>query len=159
MCWQLFYAHTTLTIATGLNVGMNTYTNGTNTITWYHSISTSDNTIGDFPSETLFANTSGLYTQGGLKEANVSSMVSIPANRYFLIGIVNGPYYRTFKSLINNRTAQISSVNKVTAVNKVLYGPWPSGPSSGIPTQVGGLQAGYVEYNNMMSVVSIKFTT
>ncbi len=48
-CWQLYYSHSAVTINSGSNnIGLNTYTNGTNTWTWYVTISNSNNTLGSW---------------------------------------------------------------------------------------------------------------
>lgn len=161
MCWQIYYAHKAMTIAAAANsIGLNTYLNGSNSWTWYTSVSTVNDNSGSFPSESSFATTGGVvgYTAGGFSQQTVSSLVTIPANRYFLIGHVAGPYYRTFRTLAANRTAQISGVSHVTAFNRVFYGPHGSGPTSGIPSQLGGARTGYTEYNGYVPVWSIKFT-
>lgn len=150
-----------MTIAAAANsVGINTYQNGTNSWTWYASVSTVSDNSGSFPSASIFASSGGnvSYTAGGFSQQTVSSLVTIPANRYFLIGIVSGPFYKTFRTLAANRTAQISGISHITAFNRVFYGPWPSGPTSGIPSQLGGAQTGYTEYNGYVPVWSVKFT-
>lgn len=161
MCWQIYYAHRAMTIAAAANsIGLNTYLNGTNSWTWYASVSTVNDNSGSFPSESSIASTVGSvgYTAGGFSQQTVSSLVTIPANRYFLIGINGGPYYKTFRTLAANRTAQISGVSYVTAFNRVFYGPHGSGPTSGIPSQLGGARTGYTEYNGYVPVWSVKFT-
>lgn len=160
MCWQLFFAWKPLSINTGAtNVGLNTYRFGSNSWTWYASVSSSDYTIGSFPVQSAFtSNLSFSYTTGGFFEHTPTTKVTIPANRYFMIGTQGGPYYKTFKSLAENRTAQISGVNYVTAINRVLFSNWSGGPSNGIPTQVGGATSGFTDNTGYMHLISIKFS-
>lgn len=161
MCWQLFFAWKALTInIASNNVGINTYAGGSNTWTWYASVSSADYTLGSFPIQSAFtSSTSFSYSAGGFSQHNTTSQVSIPANRYFMIGTQGGPYFKTFKILAANRTAQISGVNYVTAINRVLFSNWfGGGPSNGIPTQVGGATSGFTDNTGYMHLISIKFS-
>lgn len=159
LCWQVYYAHRALTIpADGTNrVGINTYQNGSNTINWRVSVSNADDTLGSFATDTQFANQSFSYVAGGFNQQPADTAVSIPANRYFLIGVVAGPYYRSFKTLAANRTAYISGTPYVTVLNTVYYAPHTPSITSGIPTQLGGAASGFTEYTDRVSVTSIKF--
>lgn len=158
LCWQLYYSHQALTIpADGVNrVGINTWRAGTNTVNWRRAISTVDDTLGSFAADAQFASASFSYSAGGFNEQPADSAVSIPANRYFLIGIQAGPYYRATKLLAENRTAYIGATPYVTVFNTFYQGGWPSGPDSGIPTQLGGAST-FTEYTDRVSVTSIKF--
>lgn len=161
MCWQLFYAWKDVTIGTGaVGLGVNTYANGTNSIQYWRSTSSATSASGSFPSATQIGSSAGnfSYSAGGFNEVTPSASSTITAGKYFLIGTVNGPYYRTFKTLAANRTAQVSGVSYVTALNRIWYGPWPSGPTSGIPNQIGGPTSGYTEYNGYVPVMSVKFS-
>lgn len=158
LCWQLYYSHQALTIpADGTSrLGVSTYLSGSNTITWRYSISQSDDTLGNFAADQQFATASFSYTAGGFNEQNADSAVSIPANRYFLLGVVNGPFYRSSKLLADNRTAYIGATPYVTVFNTFYEGAWPGGPTSGIPTQLGG-SATFTEHTDRVSVTSVKF--
>lgn len=158
-CWQLYYSHEEISMNSGTgNIGLNPYISGSNSWTWYYAISNSINTIGDWSSvQTLSAARSGSYVGGVLSVSNINTNVTIPANRYFLIGNNGGPFYRTVKSLAENRTATVNGSPLVTAVNKVCLGNWPSGGTTGIPVQFGGVAGGYTFYANHAHVHSVTF--
>ena len=131
---------------------------GSNTIRVRAAISSVNNTIGSFTGENFYSGSvSYNYTAGGFNQLTFTSQLNIPANRYFLIGVVSGPYYRNFKSLADNRTAVIGGTTAaVTAINKVWWGSWPSGPTTGIPTQLGGA-ATFTEFTGYIPITSTKF--
>ena len=158
-CWQLYYAHQTVTISTGTNnIGLNPHTSGTNSWTWYYAISNSTNTIGNWGSVTALSGTrSGGYTGGVLSTTNITANVTIPAGTYFLIANSGGPYYRTVKTLADNRTATVSGNPYVTAINQVCLGNWPSGGTTTIPTQFGGSGGLYTLYDGYAHVHSVTF--
>lgn len=156
-CYQLYYSHKQIKINSGVTIGLNPHTNGSNSWTWYISVSTSNNTIGSFPAVTAITPlTSFTYTGGVLAESTTNTTITIPANRYFLIGNSGGPFYRTVKTLASSRTAQVSGENYFTVINKVWLGNWPSGGTTQIPTQLGGTGT-YTEYNGYAHVHSVKF--
>lgn len=159
MVWQVFYSNTTLTIpADAVNrVGFNTYISGSNSWTYYISISSVDDTLGSFPTESIFATGSTSYSAGGFNQNAITTAVNIPAHRYFLIGISGGAYYRTYKALAANRSAQIGGLTYVTQLNTLYYGPHGSGPTTGIPTAVGGSTTGYTTYSGYGAMLSVKF--
>lgn len=158
-CWQLYYAHSAITITTGSNkIGLNTYLNGSNSWTWYVAVSTVSNTIGSWGTvSAITSSQSFTYSTGGFNQSNITVNVSIPANRYFVIMNVNGPFYRTIKALANNRTAQINGVNYITVCNKVCLGNWPTGGTTVVPSQFGGSGTGYTFYTAHTHVHSVKF--
>lgn len=158
LCWQLYFAHQALTIpADGVNrVAIDTYRAGSNTITWRAAISTVDNTLGSFATDTQFATQGFSYTAGGFNEQPADSAISIPANRYFLLGVTAGPYYRATKLLANSRTAYIGSTPYITVFNTFYQSGWPTGPASGIPTDLGGA-ATFTKFTDRVSVTSVKF--
>ena len=160
LVWQMFYAHVALTLrsSSGTRYGINPRLNGTNTISCRAAISSVANTIGSFAADTQYGTGSGAYTSGVLREFAFTSTLNIPADRYFLLGIVSGPFYRCFKTLAANRTATIGGSNIVTVFNKFWHGAWPSGPTTGIPTQLGGA-ATFTEISGYMPVTSFKFET
>lgn len=158
-CWQLYYAHQEIDINSGTgNIGLNPYSSGSNPWTWYYAVSNSVNTIGDWSSvQALTAVGGGSYVGGVLSVSNINTNVTIPANTYFLIGNNGGPFYRTVKSLADNRTATVSGLPFVTAVNKVCLGTWPAGGTTGIPVQFGGATGGYTFYDSHAHVHSVTF--
>jgi hypothetical protein len=159
-CWQLYYSHTEVTINQGNNgIGLNSYTNGSNSWTWYVAISNSNSTIGDWGSVSALTSIQGFsYTSGGFNTSNLNQItVTIPANRYFLIMNNGGPFYRTLKTLVSNRTAQVGGSNYVTVCNKVALGDWPDGGTTTIPTQFGGSGSGYTFYDGQVHVHSVIF--
>ena len=158
-CWQLYYAFRQITINTGASqIGLNTYNSGSNSWSWFISVSSINDTIGSFPNITTIANsTSFTYAAGGFNQHTIATGVTIPANRYFLIGNTGGPFYRTIKSLASSRTAQVSGTNYFTVVNRVCLGNWPTGGTTTVPTQFGGSGTGYTEYSSHVHVHSVKF--
>ena len=160
MVWQLFYAWQAITIPV-LNPawGIATTTNGSNTSNLRYSLSSVDTTIGSFGADAqIGTDNSGSYTAGGFFEGRVTSSRSIPANRYFLLGITGGPFYRSFRTLAANRTATISGNPVFTVINRFWWGGWPTGPTTGVPTQLGGSTSGYTEQSGYMPVTSFIFT-
>lgn len=161
LVWQLYYAHKAIKISnTTQRVLVVPYQGGSNTVRLRKTISTQDDTLGSFAADTSQAPASGngfTYTAGGtVIQLTNNSLISIPAKRYFMLGIEAGPFYRTFKALEQNRTAVYNGENIVTVVNKVYWPGWPSGPTSGIPTTLGGA-ATFTEYSGYVYVMSAKF--
>jgi hypothetical protein len=158
-CWQLYYSHSAVTISSGTNrIGLNSSANGSNSWSWSIAISNSNNTIGNWGSVSAITTTQSFtYVAGGFNQSNTTQTVTIPANRYFLIQNNGGPFYRTIKTLASNRTAQIGGTNYVTVCNKVALGDWPSGGTTAIPTQFGGLGGGYTFYTGASHVHSVVF--
>jgi hypothetical protein len=158
-CWQLYYSHSAVTISSGTNrIGLNSSANGSNSWSWSIAISNSNNTIGNWGTVSAITTTQSFtYVAGGFNQSNTTQTVTIPANRYFLIQNNGGPFYRTIKTLASNRTAQIGGTNYVTVCNKVALGDWPSGGTTAIPTQFGGLGGGYTFYTGASHVHSVIF--
>jgi len=158
-CWQLYYSHSAVTINSGSNnIGLNTYTNGTNTWTWYVTISNSNNTLGSWGTVSAVTNSQTFnYATGGFNQSNITQTVTIPANRYFLVSNNGGPFYRTIKTLASNRTAQIGGSNYVTVCNKVALGINIGGGTTTVPTQFGGAGTGYTFYSGASHVHSVIF--
>lgn len=159
MCWQLFYAWKDLTISAAANTtAINTTTNGTNTVAFRRSVGNVSDAARYFPAETTISSASTTYAAGGFNQYTTTVATSISAGKYFLIGVTSGPFYRSFKALAANRTAQVSGESYFTAINKVWHGGWPSGPTSGIPTQLGGTTTGFTQYDGYVPVLSVKFS-
>jgi hypothetical protein len=158
-CWQLYYAHSAVTITTGSNkIALNSYLNGTNSWTWYVAVSSVSNSIGNWGTVSAITTSQSFsYSSGGFNQSNITANVTIPAGRYFLIMNVVGPFYRTIKTLASNRTAQINGTNYLTVCNKVCLGNWPTGGTTIVPTQFGGSGTGYSYYTAHTHVHSVKF--
>jgi hypothetical protein len=160
LVWQLLYAWQAITIPV-LNPawGIATTANGSNASNLRYSLSSVDATIGSFGADAqIGTNNLGSYTAGGFFEGRVTSSRSIPANRYFLLGITGGPFYRSFRTLAANRTATVSGNPVFTVINRFWWGGWPTGPTTGVPTQLGGSTSGYTEQSGYMPVTSFIFT-
>ena len=160
LVWQLLYAWQAITIPV-LNPawGIATTANGSNASNLRYSLSSVDDTIGSFGADAqIGANVLGSYTAGGFFEGRVTSSRSISANRYFLLGITGGPFYRSFKTLAANRTATIGGNPVFTVINRFWWPGWPTGPTTGVPTQLGGSTSGYTEQSGYMPVTSFIFT-
>lgn len=153
--WQMFYAHASLKLTSGkagLRIG--THTNGTNSWTWGYAVSSADNTQSSFGSVTNIGSQSTSYVSGGTYTANYSTNITIPANRYFLIGRRTGPFYYAARTLNENRTAIIGSTRYVTVINKIWRGG--STDSFSIPSQLGGAGT-YTETSNLSQVAGFLF--
>lgn len=160
LVWQVFFANAPLTIpADGVNrYGWQAYGNGSNAVNYRIAISSVDNTLGSFAADTQISSAATTsYSAGVFKEQVGTASVTIPAKRYFLIGIVGGPFTRTIKSLAANRTAQVGGVNYVTALNTVYFASHASSITTGIPSAIGGNVSGFSTLNGYASVMSIKF--
>lgn len=160
LIWQVFYAHQSIELTVASNKwGFVPYQGGTNSIGLRSSVSTVNDTLGSFASDSFISNTaSGSYTADILNERAINTKLTVPASRYFLLGMVGGPFYRMFKSLAGNRTATVSGSSVVTVLNRFYWGRWVDGPTTGIPTQLGGA-ATFTEVLNYIPVLSFKFTT
>jgi len=159
LVWQLMYAWQAITIPV-LNPGWGVATtvSGSNSANLRYSLSSVDYTIGSFGADAqIGTNNVSSYTAGGFFEGRVTSSRSIPANRYFLLGITGGPFYRSFKILSDNRTATISGNPVFTVINRFWWPGWPTGATSGIPTQLGGATGGYTEQTGYVPVTSFIF--
>ena len=155
----MYYSHSAVTINQGSNrIGLNTYLLGSNSWTWYLTISNSSNTIGDWGSVSAITNSQSFsYATGGFNQSNITQTVTIPANRYFLISNNGGPFYRTIKTLASNRTAQIAGTNYITICNKVALGNNIGGGTTTVPAQFGGSGTGYQFYTGASHVHSVIF--
>lgn len=169
MIWQLFYAHTELRIpADGINrLGINSYQSGGNNWNWYFAASTVPNTLGSFSTPVVVGEQPvTIYNAGDFTETAPTREVTVPANTYFLVGVENGPFYRSIKQS-PNRTANVSGSNIVTSMNTVFFAPWPYGTNRGVPAALGGSLSAYSyqafpgveyeQYDGYQSVISIKF--
>jgi len=162
MCWQLFYAERTVIIPAQANgLGLSVYAGDSNSWTWWITVGAIPG-INNFYSNpaqigsgTCSASTTGLA--GAFVPSTTTVSTTIPAGSYFMIGVTGGPYYRTFQNATQNNTFTINGVPYVTALNTVYYSPYPSGPTAGVPTQVGGTTAGYTTYTGNITVLSVVF--
>jgi len=160
LVWQLFYAHQAIQLTVASNKwGFVPYQGGSNTISLRASSSTANDTLGSFSADSVISTAGSVnYTADVLNERSINTLFSVSANRYFLLGMVGGPFYRIFKSLASNRTALVGVNPIVTVFNKFYWGRWNDGPTTGIPTQLGG-SATFTEVSGYVPVLSFKFTT
>jgi len=136
-CWQLFYANQTTTFT---QIKQYTYTNGVNGWNYYISIAPSPGSLS-FASATVssIGNQASVgYSSGGVTTTTVTSQ-TVPAGYYFLVGCVNGPYYKTFNAAASNYIFTLSGVPKVTMVNSTYWrNHGVADQTMNIPTQLGG---------------------
>ena len=80
-CWQLYYAHSAVTITTGSNkIGLNTYNACSNSWSWYVVVSSSSNTIGNWGTVSAITNSQSFtYSSGGFNQSNITVNVNIPS--------------------------------------------------------------------------------
>jgi hypothetical protein len=160
LVWQLFFAHQAIQLTVASNKwGFVPYAGGTNTISLRASSSTTNNTLGSFSADSVISTAGSVtYTGDILNERPINTLFSVSANRYFLLGMTGGPFYRIFKTLSQNRTAYVGGSPVVTVLNRFYWGRWNDGPTTGIPTQLGG-SATFTEVTGSVPVLSFKFTT
>jgi len=162
MVWQLFYAHRQISIPVGANrYGPIPRQGGNNTVGMRAIVSPTENDRDDWGSNVTTITgtaTSITYTGNVLYQLPTSTAITIPAKRYFLLGILGGPFYRNYKKTANNITAINGSNAIVTAVNQVYAGIWPGGTNPGVPIQAGGNVAGtYISLTSNLYYSAFKF--
>lgn len=166
MLWQLFYAHRSIRLPVGSNRwGPIARQNGTNSFDLYAAVSSENNTIGKFNSNVdvligdIFGNSN--YLANTLYQSPITTAITIPANRYFLLGIGGeaggGPFYKNYRRSANNFTAVNGGNAIVTVLNEVYVGPWPTGPTRGIPRQLGGNVTTYLKFAGNLYYSAFKF--
>jgi len=161
--WQVFYAHRSLTIANGTAgaYGIGTRLAGTNSWFWHAAISTVPMTLGSFgaPFDVGRNAASGntTYTEGGFSAGPAVATLTVPADRYFLIGLSNGPFYRAVRTLASPRTGQFGGGPAVTALN-VVYRNGAFGTAIAVPSQLGGEGTGFTQYDGRSLVASLRFS-
>lgn len=160
LIWTVWYAHQAinLTVA-GKKWGYVPHTSGTNSVSLRGTVSTTANTLGSFSADTVIGSVvSDSYTGGALFEKSITTLFQVPQYRYFLLGYTGGPFYREIKSMSQNRTALDGSGNPVVTVLNQYYWPgWPTGPTSGIPTDLGG-SSSFTKVTGYVPLLSFKFT-
>jgi hypothetical protein len=154
--WQMFYAHVAIKIVSGTSgARIGTHTSGTNSWQWALSLSGTNNTQSNFGSaSTITTTTSNSYTSGGTYIRVYNANISIPANRYFIIGRTAGPFYYSSRTLNANRTATIGGIPQFTVINKIWKGS--TSTTFTIPSQLGG-SATYTEVSNISQVAGFRF--
>lgn len=162
MVWQLFYAHRQIRIPVGSNRwGPIPRQGGSNSFRLRGIISPGTNNKNSWGSnvETTIGDTGSVvnYSANTLYQTSTTTAITIPANRYFLLGIVNGPFYKNYRKTANNITAVNGGNAVVTVLNEVYVGPWPSGPTGGIPNQLTGNTSGYLKFTSNIYYSGIKF--
>jgi hypothetical protein len=138
--WQMYYANQNTSFT---QIQQYTYQNGSNNWTYYICKATSPDTQSFSQANiTTIGNTNTSYTSGGLTTTNLTSTQSVTAGYYFLIGCLNGPYYKTFNSASQNYVFTSSGNPKITMLNKTY---WRSHYSAtlDIPTVIGGTGTGF----------------
>lgn len=159
LAWCLFYAHKSVRLsADSVNRwGYVPFNTGSNSVSLRYAVSTVDNTLGSFGSDTQIASAvSNNYTAATLFPRTITTTTTIPANRYFLLGINGGPFRKVFRSLASNRTAIVNNEPVVTTLNRFYWGGWVNGPTSGIPTQLGGSST-FTEVSGHVFLLSFRF--
>lgn len=161
MLWLVFYAHQQVRLPVGSNrFGAMSRISGSNTFDYYGAISSAENTKSNFSSNVdilIGDNNSSNYTANVIFQTPVTTAFIVPAKRYFLIGITGGPYYKNYRKTANNYTVVSGGNAIITALNEYYYPGWPSGPTRGIPTLLGGNTAGYTKVTGNLHVASYKF--
>jgi hypothetical protein len=138
--WQMFYANQNVSFT---QIQQYTYISGSNSWTYYICKATSPNTQSFSQSNIAsIGNASVSYTSGGLTTTNLTSTQSVLAGYYFLIGCVNGPYYKTFNSTTQNYVFTSSGNSKLTMINKT-YWRTHYVATVDIPTSIGGTGTGF----------------
>jgi hypothetical protein len=137
-CWQMYYANQNVSFNTIIQY---TYQSGVNSWIYYIAKATSINSK-DFSTATVtsIGSTPGnvSYSAGGTTSSSVSSQ-TVNAGYYFLIGCVNGPYYKTFNATSNNYVFTSSGIPKLTMINQSYWrNHGAADQSMTIPTQLGG---------------------
>lgn len=159
LAWCLFYAHKSVRLSADSisRWGYVPNNTGSNTVSLRYAVSTVNNTVGSFGADSIISTAlSNSYTAATLFQRVINTTTTIPANRYFLLGINGGPFRKQFRSLANNRTAVANGEAVVTTLNKFYWGGWPTGPTSGIPSQLGGA-ATFTEVSGYVPLMSFKF--
>ena len=170
MVWQLFYAHRSIRLpvssgpvtASGGGARWSSIVrqSGSNSPQLYGAIAGADANLTDFKSNTDTA-LSGIlsiaYLANTLWQGNVTTQFTVPANRFFLLGFVGGPFYRNYKRTANNYTAVNAGNAIVTVINRAYTAGWPSGPVRGIPTNLSGNVSGYTTLNGNIFLAAVKF--
>lgn len=162
MVWQLFYAHRQIRIPVGSNRwGPIPRQGGNNSLKLRGIVSPDTNNKNSWGSnvETTLGDTvtSVTYSANTLYQTSTTAAITIPANRYFLLGIVGGPFYKTYRKTANNITAVNAGNAIVTVLNEVYVGPWPTGPLVGTPSQLNGNVGTYLKFTSNIYYSGIKF--
>lgn len=161
MMYQLFYAHRSIRLPVGSNRwGFTPRSSGSNTVRLLAIVAANTNNRTNWAPNTettITSATSWNYVANTFQQERITTQITIPANRYFLIGQDGGPYYKNYRRTANNITAVSGGNAIVTAINEVYVGPWPSGPNSGVPNQLGGPTASYIKFSGNLAYTGFKF--
>lgn len=170
MVYQLCYAHRSIRLpvssgavtASGGGARWSTIVRqgGSNTVRLYGAVANVNANLSDFKSNTdtqLSGNYNANYIANTLFAGDVTTQFTVPANRFFLIGVFGGPYYKNYRKTANNYTAVNAGNAIVTVLNKVYVGPWPTGATSGIPRQIGGNTSNYNVLDGNILLAAFKF--
>lgn len=171
MVWQLCYAHQSIRLPisngavtpTGGGARWSTIVrqNGTNTPWIYGAIGGSGATRTNFKSNTDTVlsplGPSISYSANTLYAGRIDTSFTVPANRFFLIGVTGGPFYKNYRRTANNYTAVYGGNAIITIINEAYTAGWPSGPGRGVPTLLGGNTSSYTRLSSNIMLAAIKF--
>lgn len=161
MAYQLFYAHRQIRLPVGSNRwGSIPRSGGANSVRLLAIVATNSNDKTNWAPNvetTISSISSWNYVANTLYQAPITTQITIPANRYFLLGIDGGHYYKNYRRSANNITAVNGGNAVVTAINEVYVGPWPTGPNAGVPNQLGGPTASYLKFSSNLYYSAFKF--
>lgn len=146
--WQLFYANQTMSFS---KIRQYTDTNGSNSWSYYYALSRSGAGSSFSGSTGVFigAQSSTSYTPGGFTTTTLTNTVTIPAGYYFLVGCVNGPYYKVFNTGPVAYAFQQTGTTKYTMFKKSYYITHGSGSTTmEIPTALDGTRS----FNNVNGI-------
>ena len=158
MTYQLFYAHQAITIPSdGINrVGLNTYsTQVLSAKPIRFAQSTLSNSISSFSADILICSNNSTSSPGLFIEQPVSSLISVPANTYFVVGI-GTIFFRTLKTQTTNRTAFVGSTPIVTVLPINWWASQSNVFTSGLPTELGGARTFTEKFTNKVAMISLK---
>lgn len=138
--WQMFYANQNSSFT---QIQQYTYQAGSNSWTYYICKATSPDTQSFSQANITSIGSSNIpYSSGGLTTTTLSSTQSVTAGYYFLIGCLNGPYYKTFNSASQNYVFTSSGNSKLTMLNQTYWRNHYSATVD-IPTTIGGTGTGF----------------
>lgn len=136
--WQLFYANQNISFN---RIRQYTNTNGNNSWQYYLAVPPTAGSINFSGANVvgIGSQTSVSYVADGFTTTTLSTSVNVNAGNYFLLGCVNGPYYKVFNNSSTNYVFMLSGVAKCTMINQSYYISHSSGSQTmEIPTDLGG---------------------
>lgn len=164
---QVMYAHRALRVESGATTSLGITTTQTGgQWRWQFSVSSVDNTIGNFSTPFFGSNLIGQSSvTGGQTYTGITNVLfEIPANRYFLIIRSPGPLYTASTASPGNgglnRTAMLDGQPAFTTLSYSIVGSSTSVTNavSNLPTQLGGSDSGYFTRTDYNPAFGITFT-